>query len=88
MITLYRIAGSCLLLGSAASLVSLAAFLDPNFWEIGLILMILTSIILGISGTVIYYQREELGNHFPLYIALLFSTALIIIVGSSIQWVS
>ena len=88
MIALYRIVGSCLLLGSAASLVSLAAFLDKNFWEIGLILTILTSIILGIAGTVIYYQREELGKRFPLYIVLLVSTALIIIVGGSIQWVS
>ena len=87
MIATYKITGFCLLVGSTASLVSLAARVNINFREIGLILAILASIGLGMAGTAIYFQREKLADQFPLYIILIVGLAVLLVVGGGIQWV-
>lgn len=87
MISLYKITGFCLLMGSAASLVSLAAFLEPNFREIGLLLAILASFGLGMAGAATYFLRESLGEQYPLYVVLIISIGVLLLVGGAIQWV-
>ncbi|MBP0043376.1 MAG: hypothetical protein J7545_15620 [Roseofilum sp. SBFL] len=86
MIIMYRIVGFSLLMGSAASLVSLAALLNVNFREIGLIAAVLASVGLGMAGTVVYYQRESLGEQFALSVVLVAAIALVLFVGAGIQW--
>lgn len=87
MISLYRIIGLGLLIGSGASLISLASLLNQDFQEIGFILALLSAIGNGIAGAAIYYQKDKLGDTFVLYVVMLIGLCLVLIVGGMIQWV-
>ncbi|OJJ25820.1 hypothetical protein BI308_09915 [Roseofilum reptotaenium AO1-A] len=75
------------MVGSGASLISLASLLNPDFREIGFILALLMAIGQGTAGATIYYQREKLGDDFILYVVLLIGLSLVLITGGLIQWV-
>lgn len=87
MISLYRIIGLGLLVGSGASFVSLASLLNQDFREIGFLLTLLFALGIGVAGAAIYYQREKLGDAFVFYIVLLIGLDIMLFMGGLIQWV-